>query len=389
MIKNSRQHESNPPPKPASIIHVKVGPVKHNSNSDPSLINHQQRSAFPPYPTNRVIVKLNIRKWNNDKWPLPSRRRQQQQQQQKGFITTKTGEVITLILGSNLEIPLSTIKTLPIVFKNADYPNHSTAKTILPRNQNNSAIMGSCITESNFGSGYDGILRNNGTKVKYGNGLFQRSRICIVCTTVFAFLLVGTSLSVIIVSLLINSKASNTSSTISSTASSNTTIAAMTTATASSGTTSCSISTDGVVNSTLIAWNASTSWMSIERNFTASSANSTLIVVISATNMTGWLLDDFSAEDSGGNELLNNGNFENGTVTNGWLSTRCTGANCGAITSSGCNGGSTECFQVTCNTSHALQQTFPTTPGNMYIFSFAVEVLGSTSSSISISYSIT
>ncbi|CAF1372720.1 unnamed protein product [Rotaria magnacalcarata] len=278
MIKNSRQHESNPPPKPTSIIHAKVGTVKHNSNLDPSLNNNQQRS-------------LNIRKWNNDKWSLPSRRQrqqQQQQQQQKGFTTTKTDEVITLILGSTFEIPLSTIKPLPIVFKNADYQ----ASTNI----------------SHF--------------------------VCFIAA-------------------------------------------------------SCSISTTGVVNGNLTARNVSASWISIERNFTASSANSTLIVIISATNTSGWLLDDLSVEDSGGNEVLSNGNFENGTVTNGWLSTSCTGVNCGAITSSGCNGGSTECFQVTCNTNHALQQMFPTTPGNMYIFSLAADVLGSTSSSISISYSIT
>ncbi|CAF4031359.1 unnamed protein product [Rotaria magnacalcarata] len=379
MIKNSRQHESNPPPKPTSIIHAKVGTVKHNSNLDPSLNNNQQRS-------------LNIRKWNNDKWSLPSRRQrqqQQQQQQQKGFTTTKTDEVITLILGSTFEIPLSTIKPLPIVFKNADYQNHSIARTILPHHRNNSTIMGSHITESNFVSGYNRILRNNETKLKYCNNLFQHSRICIVWATIFAFLLVGTSLSVIIVSLLIKSKPSTTPSTISSIASSNATIAATTTATASSGTASCSISTTGVVNGNLTARNVSASWISIERNFTASSANSTLIVIISATNTSGWLLDDLSVEDSGGNEVLSNGNFENGTVTNGWLSTSCTGVNCGAITSSGCNGGSTECFQVTCNTNHALQQMFPTTPGNMYIFSLAADVLGSTSSSISISYSIT
>ncbi|CAF1506805.1 unnamed protein product [Rotaria magnacalcarata] len=333
MIKNSRQHESNPPPKPTSIIHAKVGTVKHNSNLDPSLNNNQQRS-------------LNIRKWNNDKWSLPSRRQrqqQQQQQQQKGFTTTKTDEVITLILGSTFEIPLSTIKPLPIVFKNADYQNHSIARTILPHHRNNSTIMGSHITESNFVSGYNRILRNNETKLHLNIFIFLQDA----------------------------------------------TIAATTTATASSGTASCSISTTGVVNGNLTARNVSASWISIERNFTASSANSTLIVIISATNTSGWLLDDLSVEDSGGNEVLSNGNFENGTVTNGWLSTSCTGVNCGAITSSGCNGGSTECFQVTCNTNHALQQMFPTTPGNMYIFSLAADVLGSTSSSISISYSIT
>lgn len=143
------------------------------------------------------------------------------------------------------------------------------------------------------------------------------------------------------------------------------------------------------MNGSLLAGSASTSWSTMSLNFNASSTNSTLVFLILATNQDGWLLDNFSVQDSNGTEALTNGNFDTGNITNGWLSNRCTGVTCGAITNSGCYGGSTGCFEVSCNTVHAIQQTFPTIPSNTYTFSFKVKVLGSTSSSISLSYSIT
>ncbi|CAF1490416.1 unnamed protein product [Rotaria magnacalcarata] len=113
-------------------------------------------------------------------------------------------------------------------------------------------------------------------------------------------------------------------------------------------------------------------------------------MVIKASTNYGWFLDDFSVEDSSGNEMLTNGNFENGTLTNGWISTHCEDLYCANITNSGCSGGSGLCYDVTCDTVQALQQTFPTTPTNAYTFSFQIKWVGSNGSTNNnwLSYSI-
>ncbi|CAF3665527.1 unnamed protein product [Rotaria socialis] len=113
-------------------------------------------------------------------------------------------------------------------------------------------------------------------------------------------------------------------------------------------------------------------------------------MVIKASSNYGWFLDDFSVEDSSGSEMLRNGNFENGTLTNGWISIHCEDLYCANITNLGCSGGSGLCYYVTCDTVQALQQTFSTTPTNAYTFSFQIKWIGSIGSANNnwLSYSI-
>ncbi|CAF4137567.1 unnamed protein product [Rotaria magnacalcarata] len=339
------------------MFHTKVAPIKHPPSKDERLMSNNLRSHFPNTPSNNTIIKVNHKKWQTDDLQYPA------EQKQTDFSMKRTDETKPYISSNNLGMPLPKTKKLAVLLEDPIYQS-----------------IGSYASQFRVDHDYKQKPKTN---QKYCYGLLQYSRACIVWSTMFAVLLVIVDISVILVVSLIKSNGTTLTSTTSTTI-------GVTTATASPPVGTCSASSSGIIYNTLYIGNTSSTWTSITRNFTALSANSTLVMVIKASTNYGWFLDDFSVEDSSGNEMLTNGNFENGTLTNGWISTHCEDLYCANITNSGCSGGSGLCYDVTCDTVQALQQTFPTTPTNAYTFSFQIKWVGSNGSTNNnwLSYSI-
>ena len=137
----------------------------------------------------------------------------------------------------------------------------------------------------------------------------------------------------------------------------------------------CTTSSSGLSFDTISDSTATTTWVQHTYSFNASASTSTVVFVVATNNKWTWILDDISVTDSTSSQLLINGDFESGSLSNGWVSYTCGGTVCVSLAPAvPCHGGSGSCYSVPCNHNQFLQQAFATVAGQTYNFSFWIEL---------------
>ena len=137
----------------------------------------------------------------------------------------------------------------------------------------------------------------------------------------------------------------------------------------------CNYTSVGNITSFASGSGAPTSWTRYSNVFTAASTTA-IIRFSSATDQSNkdWYVDTVSVtSNTGGSNLLVNGNFENGSSV-GWQVLSCSSSCYATVqTSTTCQGGSGWCYNNACTPSTNIQfieQYFPTTIGMTYNVSF-------------------
>ena len=137
----------------------------------------------------------------------------------------------------------------------------------------------------------------------------------------------------------------------------------------------CTSSSGGPLSGALSRSTAITSWTQHTYIFTAATSTSMPVFVVQTNTKWTWILDDISMTDTTSTELLINGDFENGSLSNGWLSYSCAGTVCPSlVTGPTCHGGSGSYYSVPCSQGQTLQQPLATVAGQTYTFSFWAEL---------------
>ncbi|UJR38792.1 hypothetical protein I4U23_031457 [Adineta vaga] len=122
------------------------------------------------------------------------------------------------------------------------------------------------------------------------------------------------------------------------------------------------------------------SWTKYTFNYTAPNILSAKLTFALRNDPDFWYLDDVSVTNSSGNQLLSNGNFEQGILGN-WIYCNPNSANySGAITSNYPRTGSYSYEDGSVGSSDYLSQTFAVTPNSKYSIKFWLSS-GSNSSS--------